>query len=185
MKKLMIAPAVILLASLAVHAQNNTMSTIDKKEAKAEKKEARKELRRSGDGDAGVLVKDHFYRDFGDIDASWKKTASFEEGSFVLNGRPMTAFYDADAELIGTTTPADFAELPESAQAEITKRYKGYTIGKVILFDDNEANGSDMILYGSAVSNEDNYFVELSNMQKTIVLEVNMEGTVSFFLEKK
>jgi hypothetical protein len=50
-----------------------------------------------------------------------------------------------------------------------------------MLFDDNEYNQSDMVLYGHVFTDADNYFVELSNNNKTIVLEVNMEGLVTFF----
>jgi hypothetical protein len=38
-----------------------------------------------------------------------------------------------------------------------------------------------MILYGNEFEDEDNYFVEMTNGRKTIVLQVNMEGNVSFF----
>lgn len=187
MKKLMIVPAALLFAGMAVNAQDNAYgvakATMELKDARAEKKEAKKELRELGDDNVSVLAKDHFYTDFGDINATWKRTKYFDEASFVQNGKPMIAYYDIDAELVGTTTPSDFSAIPESAQRDIRKHFKGYDIGPVTLLDDNEANSSDMMLYGSSVSDEDNYFVELSKGSKTVIVQVNMEGAVSFFKE--
>jgi hypothetical protein len=111
---------------------------------------------------------------------SWKR-GEFEEASFMLNGKDMKAFYDYTDQLVGTTSQVNYDAIPASAQKEIARYYKGYTPKEVILFDDNEYNDTDMILYGNAFEDEDNYFVEMTNNNKTIVLQVNMEGTVSFF----
>jgi hypothetical protein len=189
MKKLMIVPAALLLAGMTANAQDNTDSpakaTMELKDARAEKKEAKKEFREPGDDDVSVLAKDHFYADFGDLNARWKRTRYFDEASFVQDGKSMVAYYDMDAGLVGTTTPSDFSAIPASAQRDIKKHFKGYDIGPVTLLDDNEANSSDMIFYGSSVSDEDNYFVELSKGSKTVIVQVNMEGAVSFFKELK
>jgi hypothetical protein len=189
MKKLMIVPVALLLAGISLNAQDNSAAVakanMDKKEAKAEKKEAKKELRKMQGNDVSVMAKDHLYQDFGKVESSWKRTSYFDEASFVLDGKAMTAYYDNDAELVGTTSASDFNAIPESARNSIKKHYQDYSIDKVILFDDNEANASDMVIYGSAISDEDNYFVELTKDQKTIVLKVNMEGAVSFFTQKK
>jgi hypothetical protein len=123
----------------------------------------------------------HFLTDFsGATNVQWKRIG-YEEASFMLNGKDMKAFYDYDHELIGTTSPASYADLPANAQKEIEKRYRNYTPQSVILFDDNEYNSSDMMLYGNAFADADNYFVELSHNDKTIVLQVNMEGLVTYF----
>jgi hypothetical protein len=71
--------------------------------------------------------------------------------------------------------------MPDNARKCIEKHYSDYTTQSVILFDDNEYNSSDMILYGNAFEDADNYFVELSNNNRKIVLQVNMEGLVTFF----
>jgi len=36
-------------------------------------------------------------------------------------------------------------------------------------------------LYGNPFEDADNYFAELSNNNKTIVLQISMDGLVSFF----
>ncbi len=59
--------------------------------------------------------------------------------------------------------------------------YKDYTIGPVVFYDDNEANSTDMILYGEQFEDADNYFVELSKGTKKIVVQVSPEGVVYFF----
>ncbi|RYG26857.1 MAG: hypothetical protein EOO01_41830 [Chitinophagaceae bacterium] len=189
MKKLLILPAVLLMATPGVRAQDNGASMAkanpDKKEAKAEKKEAKKELRKLKGAEVGVMAKNQFYQDFGKQDVTWKRSSYFDEASFVQDGKKMTAYYDNDGELVGTTSPAMFSDIAVSAQNKIKKDYKGYNIDRAILFDDNEENPLDMILYGTEVSDEDNYFVELTKGAKTVIVKVNMEGEVSFFTEKK
>jgi len=63
----------------------------------------------------------------------------------------------------------------------IKKNYSGYTPGKVILFDDNEYNDTDMELFSTVFDDEDNYFVSMENDKETIILKVKMNGNVSFF----
>lgn len=123
----------------------------------------------------------HFLTDFPNAsNVQWKRIG-YEEASFLLNSKDMKAFYDYNHDLIGTTTSVTYADLPANAQKEIEKRYRNYIPQSVVLFDDNAYNSSDMMLYGHAFEDADNYFVELSNNDKTIVLQVNMEGLVTFF----
>lgn len=72
-------------------------------------------------------------------------------------------------------------DLPLSAQKQIARQYKDYTVQKVIFFDDNEAVDTDMILYGSQFDDADNYFVELTKDNKSVVLQVSTEGLVGYF----
>ena len=74
-----------------------------------------------------------------------------------------------------------FADLPKKAQKRIRSEYKNYKIGPVAFFKDNEANDSDMILWNTAFDDADNYFVELKNPQRDIILQVKPEGEISFF----
>jgi len=189
MKKIMIVPVALLLAGASLHAQNNSASiakaNMEKKGAKAERKEAKKELRKLEGDDVSSLAKTHFYQDFGDMHPSWRRTSYFDEASFVKEGKPMTAYYNNQAELVGTTSPASFSDLTMKAQNDIKKHYPDYTIDRVILFDDNESTESDMVIYGSVISDEDNYFVELSKDQKTVVLKVTLDGEVSYFTDRK
>lgn len=127
------------------------------------------------------MAEQNFETDFPDAtNVTWKKIG-IEEASFTLNGKAMKAFYDYNNELIGTTTPVSYSDMPAIARNYIEKHLSDYTAQSVIRFDDNEYNQSDMVLYGNVFADADNYFVELSNNNKTIVLEVNMEGLVTFF----
>ncbi|HTF27222.1 MAG TPA: hypothetical protein VK625_00180, partial [Flavitalea sp.] len=131
-------------------------------------------------------AKQAFYTDFGNVPAGrWMRTSNFDEVLFTKDGHLMKAYYDFDANLVGTTSRKIFADIPMNAQKFIDKNYKGYIKEKVVLFDDNEPNETDMILYGEQFDDADNYFVELKKDNKEIVLQVNMSGDVSFFKQLK
>jgi len=109
----------------------------------------------------------------------------FVEASFIDNDAIKTAYYDDDNNLVGTTTDVDASALPEKARDHISKMYPGYTIEKVVFFDDNEANDTDMFLFNQSFEDEDNYFPLLVKGSKQIILEVSPEGKVSFFQNVK
>jgi hypothetical protein len=101
--------------------------------------------------------------------------------SFTQNKIQCKAYYDADSKLIGTVTPKTIADIPANALAHIRKNYKDFSIDKVIFFDDNEFNESDIILYGQTFNDADNYFAELSKGGKKFVVKIAKDGAVSFF----
>lgn len=101
--------------------------------------------------------------------------------SFTQNKLQCKAYYDADSKLIGTVTPKTIADIPANALAHIRKNYKDFSIDKVIFFDDNEFNESDIILYGQTFNDADNYFAELSKGGKKFVVKIEKDGVVSFF----
>lgn len=188
MKKLMIysTAVLMLMLSLSVKAQDksttamNSIRSIKKSETKAERKEVRKEDRN--------LVSDRsinaFIDDFGDIkNVAWEKGPQFDEALYTKNGVQHRAFYDDNAQLVGTTTDETFADLPKDAQKEIKKQYSDYHVDKVVFFKDNEANDMNMTLYNTQFEDADNYFVEMSKPDKNIVIQVNSEGDIFFFEE--
>jgi hypothetical protein len=103
------------------------------------------------------------------------------EASFLDNDVLKIAYYDEDNHLVGTTTDVDASALPEKARDHIDKIYPGYTIEKVVFFDDNEANDNDMFLYNRSFEDEDNYFPLLVKGSSKIILKVSPKGEVSFF----
>jgi hypothetical protein len=148
---------------------------------KSQREEYRSIRREKAATTPNYTTEQHFETDFPNATSvSWRR-AGFEEAQFTLNGKELKAFYDYNHDLIGTTTAVDYSVIPEAARKYIEKHYSDYTTQQVILFNDNEYNDSDMVLYGNAFDDADNYFVELSNNNKTIVLQVNMEGLVTFF----
>lgn len=189
MKKLFIVSAAALLAGYSAQAQNQEvairknekMLTKQEKVIHQEKKEDRKVLKELKGQEVSFAAKEQFYRDFGNISAAWRRDSPYDIATFTKDGMQQSAYYDADAQLVGTTMHKTYADLPAKARETIEKKYGGYTADDIIYFDDNEYNDTDMILYGQQFDDEDNYFVELIKGSKKIVLKSNMAGDVSFF----
>lgn len=181
MKKLAIVSLVFLFVMSLV--QGQTKAPENKKEQKAE----RVALKKLEGTNVSEISKDNFSKDFGNLpNVRWQRVDTYDEAAFTdKDNHQMKAFYDYDGKLVGTTQHKTFADVPVKGQKEIKKVYKDYTIGDVIFFDDNEANSTDMLLYGIQFDDEDNYFVELTKGTKKIVVHVNMEGSVFFFKDLK
>jgi len=175
--------AIFSFAILPSDAQEKMEPTKKKiKETKKEVKAERNALRKLEGDIVSVKAKSSFYVDFGDIPgAKWKRVGMFDEVIFNKDGKEMKAFYDFDSELVGTTQKKTFDDVPARGQKEIKSKYKDYSIGDVIFFDDNEFNETDMLLYGIQFEDEDNYFVELTKGNSEIVVRVNTRGDVYFF----
>lgn len=93
----------------------------------------------------------------------------------------MTAFYDENAKLVGTTETKQLSDVPQKARNYISKKYAGYTVTDVMLFDDNEDNATDMVLFDRQFEDADNYFIELQKGNERIVLASDPAGQVSYF----
>ena len=133
-----------------------------------------------------LFTKAAFQTDFpGATHITWTKGDYFTEASFNDNGTNKTAYYDQDNELVGITTTVAIADLPARSLNYIHKHYPGYAIEKVILFDDNEYNDTDMFLFATPFEDRDSYFAVLSNGAKKIILQAAMNGAISFFENQK
>jgi len=189
MKKLAVLSFVLLFASAVMQSQAQVVQKESvketKKEVKTEKKELkneRKALRKLEGNKVSIMAKNHFYTDFGNVpNVKWKRVDTYDEAAFVKGGKKMKAFYDADGNLVGTTSPKTFADLPAKGQQEIKAKYKGYTVGPILFYNDNETNETDMILYGLQFDDTDGYFVELTKGNDKIVVQVDPLGYVNFF----
>jgi hypothetical protein len=189
MKKIFLAAGFILAAATGSFAFNKT-DRKERKEARIERKEARKGQhidRRAENRDAvSNLTKSNFVVDFKDPqNVHFERTKYFDEVSFMSGNKQLKAYYDVDNQLVGTTQEKSFADLPGNAQNEITKKYADYTVARVIQFDDNDINNTDMILYGVSFEDANNYFAELKNESKAIVLKIDKAGDVTFFSNMK
>jgi len=175
----------LMISALQIQALNSkneaekTAINTTKKEARAEKRE---ELRKLNGAEVSTLSKSSFLSDFGNVpNAVWQRSEVFDEVTFTKDGKEETAFYDPDARLVGTTSVKTFDDLPYKGQLEIKKKYKDYTTGPVIFFNDNEANETNMLLYGIQFDDEDNYFAELQKGNNKIIVRVNTAGQVFLF----
>lgn len=145
-----------------------------------------KKLRKLEGNVVSEKSKQAFAKDFpGMMADSWTRGINFDEVIFQNAGKRTTAYYDENAELVGTTVAMHFSDLPKKGQDYINKHYPGYSKEAVILFDDNEQNETDMVLYNTQFEDEDNYFVELKKDNKAIVVKCTMDGMVSYFRELK
>jgi len=154
------------------------------KETKKELKAEKQALRQLEGTVVSNVAKDNFRADFGNPpDLVWRRSGVFDEASFTKDGKEWKAFYDNTGKFVGSTKVMTFSDLPAVAQKDIKAKYKDYTVKRVIYFDDNEANETDMLLYGKQFEDADNYFVELSKGTKNIALQVNLSGDIFFFSE--
>jgi hypothetical protein len=190
MKRLLALSAVTFILATAGKAQITPASLKDEikvdnkveSNIKKEKKDVRKELRKLDGKEVSYQSKQAFYADFGNVPVSkWERTDNYDKADFTKDGQLMTAYYDADTELVGTTSAKTFSDIPASARKYIDKKYPDYIKSDVVFFKDNELNETDMIMFGDQFDDADNYFVELKKDNKAIVLQVTMSGDVSFF----
>lgn len=183
MKKVVIFAMTVLFALTVLQTQAQVKQENKKvKETKKELKTERKALRKLEGTQVSELAKTHFKSDFSNAtNVVWKRFDTFDQATFIKDGQKMTAFYDESSNLVGTTAPKKFTDLPAKAQQEIRTKYKDYTVGAVVFYDDNEANETDMILYRTQFDDADTYFVELTKANKTTVLQVDMGGVITFF----
>jgi hypothetical protein len=186
MKNMIIIGSMLLFTGTTAFAQSEVALSLPNeiilhkiaKSAKEEAKEMKKEKVFLG---PSYSTEQQFLTDFpGATDVTWRREG-IEQANFILDGKRMNAYYDYSSELIGTTTGATYDELPAEAKKFIEKHFSDYKPQQVILFDDNEYNDSDLEFYGNPFQDADNYFAELSNNNKTIVLQISKDGFVSFF----
>jgi hypothetical protein len=178
MKRLAFLSLMILFVMNATYAQEQKSGNTQTKETKKE----RIPLKKLEGDKVSTMAKESFIADFGNVpNVKWQREGTFDEAIFMKDGKEMIAFYDIGGKLVGTTKVVTFAEVPVSGQQEIKKRYKDYTVSTVIFYDDNEANETDMIMYGTQFDDADNYFVELTKGNSKIAVRVDLKGEVYFF----
>jgi hypothetical protein len=134
----------------------------------------------------GPAIKSQFTADFPDAkNVHFERVKDLNEVSFTQGKEKMDAYYDAQDQLVGTVKKESFADLPDNAQKEIQNKYPGYTIANVVKFDDNGSDEAELILYGISLDDADNYFVELKNDSKAIVVKVDLSGGVDYLTTMK
>lgn len=182
MKTFITSAIIAAMAVAGVQTQAQTLVKDVKKEHKAEKKEARVEAHAENRGNVSSRSKDSFYADFGQpSDVQWVRGPQFDEATFTKDGQKQTAYYDDRFMLVGTTADKKFADIPAKAQQDIRKHFKGYAIGAVVEYKDNQNNDTNMLLYGTQFDDADHYFVTVSKGKEANVLMVKTDGEVSFF----
>ena len=154
----------------------------DLKMQKEELKAVQKERKRLEGDDVSNSTKGNFNEDFGvETDVEWKRTDYYDVATFTNDSNLKKAYYDFSSQLIGTTWYVNFTDLPARGQEKINEKFPDYEIGEVIFYDDNESVDVDFFKFQSPFKHEDNFFVEMTNGSKHIILKVGIEGEVHFF----
>lgn len=193
MKKLIFLFAASIVYSGIIHAQDDSAKILkeqikmDKMNGyKLEKKRDKKELRKLKGSEVSYNSQQAFAMDFPDIiPISSMRVTNFDEFNFTDNGKNMTAYYDADSKLVGTTETKTFDDLPASAQKIIKEKYNNYTIGNILYYNDNAQNESDMVLYDVQFNANGDYFVQLKMNGESKIIEVEPTGEISDFATVK
>jgi hypothetical protein len=186
MKKMLCAAVAMVMTGLSVYANNGMVRDKAGKETKKElRKEKREERKAIWYHSVNSLTETQFYSDFPDAkDVGWTEgryaEATFHDGDILK-----TAYYDSDNNLIATTTDVDFSVLPAKAKEYIAKKYPGYDVKEVVLLDDNEDNDTDMYMFNTMYGDKDSYFPVMASGSKEIILNVTLEGDVSFVQDYK
>lgn len=188
MKTLKFLPVALFMIIASVNGQsneNNPSANMNNQtvyqNARKEKKEIKKEERNA----VSYQSKAAFTEEFSKANLiSSEKVNGFDKFTFTRKGKEMSAFYDMTAKLVGTIQTKKFSDLPVVAQNTMLKEYNGFTPGQVIFYDDNELNETNMVLYGTTSENKDSYFVEMDKKSESIVLQVDKDGSVSYFMKK-
>ncbi len=186
MKKVLVSALTFLFVVFIAQGQAPKTEKMQAKGTKKEVKSTRVPLKKLAGKEINPVAMANFKVDFPNVQgAQWSKADYFDQASFTKDGVPMMAYYDFDGKLVGTTSIKKFTDLPVSAQNRIKTEYKDYNIGKVLFFDDNEENTTDMYMYGNQFDDADVYFVELEKAGKITVIQVNPDGHIFLFADLK
>ncbi|MDP4292487.1 MAG: hypothetical protein Q8908_15520 [Bacteroidota bacterium] len=178
--------AFLLLTLMLFGAVDQAMAQSSKNETRKELKKGRrverKALRKLKGSEVSKISKASFKEDYGDVpNVIWTRSDYFDEANFIIDEQNMTAYYDYNGKLVGTTYEVNFEDIPLLGQQNIKRYYNGARIGKTIFFEDNEDIDTDMILYKVQFEDADNYFVELTKGKSRFIVIVDARGKTGFF----
>lgn len=104
-------------------------------------------------------------------EVSWNSNGRFEKVNFVLNNEKLTAFYDVDGDLVGTTKELAFDKLPKAAIESITTKF---TFPQYQL--------KDCIEFTTAL-NERKYYASFDTQDSRVIVEISQSGRTDIFSE--
>jgi hypothetical protein len=104
-------------------------------------------------------------------EVTYKVVEKFTEVSFTWHSMQLQAFYDNDGTLFATTRKVEIKDLPLSYLMNIRKEFAGFTPTEAIEFDQTDTGLS--------------YYVTVADAQKTYVLKIITDGTISVFKKMK
>ncbi|AWG20104.1 hypothetical protein FFWV33_00505 [Flavobacterium faecale] len=153
--------------------------TDQEKKIKVEKLNLKNEIRYLKTIEVNPDTKLQFKEDFKSVsNADWSADTYYTCAKFNQNGQTLTAYYDNDSKLIGTTTAKKLSDLPLATQNSITNKYSDYKIKSVLYFNDNAASDSDLFMLDKQFNDTDCFFVILTNAKQKITLQLNDAGQI-------
>jgi hypothetical protein len=115
---------------------------------------------------------ENFYKSFPEAtEVAYKVLERFTEVSFTWHDMQLQAFYDKEGNLFATSRHIDIKDLPLSYLINIRKEFVGFTPTEAIEFDQADTGLS--------------YYVTVADTQKTYVLKITTDGTISVFKKMK
>jgi hypothetical protein len=185
MKKLAIITLTFLLGlNIGSYSQDskNYSNKDTKREKRIEKHGDRRELRRLEGTKVSDLSMKSFKTDFEKaMNVKWVRTPNYDIATFNLKKHELKAYYDSDGQLVGTTEYKTMDDLPDHGIKVLKTKYKDYTIGPILYFDNNEINRSPMLLWGTEIEDQSSFFVELAKGTQKMVVYVDQGGNVKPF----
>ncbi|GEO04328.1 hypothetical protein AAE02nite_19920 [Adhaeribacter aerolatus] len=120
----------------------------------------------NGEEKVSGYTKSNFNYQFnGAENVTWASSARFQKATFTKEGKTLTAFYNNQNELVGTTQVIQITELSPVAIKNLVKSYPNYQMGEIIKYS----------------GNEEVYYVNLKNESKNFLVEITPDMNVQFF----
>ena len=101
---------------------------------------------------------------------SWTVNENYYKANFALNGQYVSAFYDADGNMIALTRNISSLQLPIALQADLKKNYDSYWISDAMEVANNEGTS---------------YYITLENADTQLILKSNTDSWSSFQKQRK
>jgi len=110
-------------------------------------------------------VRNAFLNDFTTAsNVSWELSRDFYFATFILNNIEISAAYNEQGELVGTSRTIERSQLPIILSMALDKKYEGYTISKKAL---------EMAFEGST-----RYYITVYNDRQTLKLKCSPDGII-------
>lgn len=107
----------------------------------------------ANDGNISVRVQESFNKSFRNVtEVKWSTVNCYYKADFSFNGQQVSAFFEADGQLIAVTRHILSTMLPVTLQADLKKDYEDYWISDVFEVNDNDGTSYFVTLQKPDVS---------------------------------